>query len=107
MRFGPIVAIIVALSNSACPPSQGSDPVVPRPTPIPTDVDMCDAAEIHLIALSCPEGQPTKRGTRFSDICRELSAAGIFPNPRCLANIKSCSEVDVCTGTSNPLPKRL
>lgn len=98
---------VFVLALNSCHLTPTARPVSPRPTPIPVDVDMCDAAEVHLIALSCPEGQPTKRGTRFADICRELSAAGIFPNPRCLANIKSCSEVDVCTGTSNPLPKRL
>ncbi len=97
-----LMAVVLALNS--CHPTPSADPVAPHPTPVPTDVEMCDAAEVHLIALGCPEGQPTKRGTRFADICRELSAAGIFPNPRCLANVKSCSEVDVCTGTTNPMP---
>jgi len=104
MKITPFFAFVIALANNACPPSVATNPVPPHPTPIVVDVDMCDAAEAHLIALGCPEGQPTKRGTRFADICRELSAAGIFPNPRCLSTIKTCVEVDVCTMTV-PMPK--
>lgn len=99
--------IAVALALASCKTTPVADPVPPHPTPIPVDVDMCDAAEAHLIAIGCPEGQPTKRGTKFSDVCRELSAAGIFPNPRCLSTVKSCAEVDVCTGSAMPLPAPL
>ena len=81
----------------ACGASNQVEPV--RPTPVDTDVSMCDAAEAHLIALGCPDGQPTKRGERFGDVCRELQRAGIFINPRCLANVKSCAEVDACTSS--------
>ncbi len=92
------------LACVSCGSSSKPNPVPPRPTPVVVDVDLCDSAEAHLIALGCPEGQPTKRGLRFGDVCRELSAAGIFPNPKCLANVKSCVEVDVCTGSTMPLP---
>ncbi len=98
-----VIALTLASACTACPPAgQPVDPVPPRPTPIPTDVEMCDLAEKHLLELGCPEGRPTKRGTPFSMVCRELSAAGIFANPKCLANVRSCAEVDVCTGTVNP-----
>lgn len=97
------IAIALALASIACegcPPSQTTtDPVQPRPTPVPTDTELCDRAEAHLIELGCPEGQPTKRGKRFGDVCRELHDNGIFVNPKCLAEIKSCAEVDVCTNT--------
>jgi hypothetical protein len=56
-----------------------SNPVGPHPTPVVVE--------------------PTKRGERFGDVCRELHAAGIFVNPRCLSTIASCSDVDVCTKT--------
>jgi hypothetical protein len=76
-----------------------SNPVGPHPTPVVVDTDLCDVAEANLKALHCPEGEPTKRGERFGDVCRELHAAGIFVNPRCLSTIASCSDVDVCTKT--------
>ena len=98
-----LIAVVLALNS--CHSTRSADPVAPHPTPVPTDVEMCDAAEANLKALHCPEGEPTKRGTPFAMVCRELSAAGIFPNPRCLSSVKSCAEVDVCTGTTNPLPK--
>jgi len=100
-----LIAIVLALASActACPPAgQPVDPVPPRPTPIPTDTDQCELAEQHLLELGCPVAQPTKRGTRFALVCRELHAAGIFANPKCLANVKTCAEVDVCTGTISP-----
>jgi len=69
---------------------------------VPTDSEWCDLAENHLTELNCIEAQPTKKGVHFGAFCRELQQNGIFINPKCLAEIKSCSEVDVCTGTVNP-----
>lgn len=91
------LVILVALVG-ACGPAK-SPPPTPAPTPVVTDTQFCDAAEANLIKLGCPEGKPTKRGTRFGDVCRDLHENGIFVNPRCLATISTCSAVDVCTRT--------
>jgi hypothetical protein len=86
-----------------CPPMGPTpDPVQPRPTPIPTDTEWCDLAENKLTELNCIESQPTKKGVHFGALCKELQSKGIFVNPKCLAEIKTCAEVDVCTGTVNP-----
>jgi len=91
--------VVLMSPEIACGPSQNTPPPPPAPTPVVTDTQFCDAAEANLIKLGCPEGKPTKRGTRFSDVCRDLHENGIFVNPRCLATISSCSVVDVCTRT--------
>lgn len=93
------ILLFVVLSTTiiACGPAQY--PPRPRPTPVVTDTQYCDTAEANLIKLGCPEGKPTKRGTRFGDLCRELHENGIFLNPQCLSTIVTCSAVDVCTST--------
>jgi hypothetical protein len=83
----------------ACQSTQYTDPVTPHPTPVPVDIEYCNLAEDHLIALHCSEGNPTTKGKRFGDVCRELQNAGIVVNPKCLATVKSCTEIDVCTGS--------
>lgn len=108
MKNSFVIAIALALASIACegcpPVSTVPDPVPPRPTPVPTDIEWCDRAETRLIELNCPESQPTKKGIRFGAFCRELQSNGIAINPRCLAEVKSCAEVDVCTGTV-PTPR--
>mgnify|MGYP006879905907 CR=1 FL=1 len=89
---------VMAISGLAC--MNVLVPTEPRPTPVVVDTDLCDAAEANLLSHGCEEGKPTKRGTRFSDVCRELHASGIYVNPRCLATLNDCSKVDVCTNTS-------
>jgi nitrous oxide reductase accessory protein NosL len=96
-KLALFLAVLVTLFV-ACTPKQDTIPP-PRPTPVVTDTEFCDAAEANLIKLGCPEGKPTKRGKRFGDVCRELHENGIFVNPRCLATISLCASVDVCTGT--------
>lgn len=97
-----VLAFVALAACEGCPPSQHTDPVPPRPTPVPTDTEYCDLAEGHLIALHCAEGNPTTKGKRFGDVCRELQQNGIAVNPKCLANVKTCAEVDVCTGSVAP-----
>lgn len=98
-----LIGLAFLFACQGCPPpGEVADPVAPRPTPIPRDTDKCDEAEAHLLALGCPEGRPTKGGTTFSAVCHELQDNGIFVNPACLASIKNCSEVDMCTNTVQP-----
>jgi hypothetical protein len=60
--------------------------------------EWCDDAEKNLLALGCEEGQPTKRGKSFTEFCIDTQKnGGIDLNPKCLATIKSCDEIDkVC-----------
>jgi hypothetical protein len=71
------------------------------PEPVIPDVkgsEWCDEAEKNLLALGCEEGQPTKKGKSFTDFCVETQKeGGIDLNPKCLASIKRCDEIDkVC-----------
>lgn len=98
-----VLSSVILAAFLACTPfEQPPHPPEPMPTPVVVDTEYCDAAEANLIKLNCPEGQPTKRGERFGDVCRELHSEGIFVNPRCLSTITSCTSVDVCTRTIAP-----
>lgn len=92
---------LVACQNG-CPIQPTPDPVQPHPTPVPTGSEFCDLAEKRLQDLQCAEGNPTKKGERFGDVCRELQSKGIAIDPKCLSEIKTCADVDVCTHTVNP-----
>lgn len=90
-------ALIVAafgLLLAGCPP----EPQIPEPViPEVSGSEWCERAEKNLLALGCQEGQPTKRGKRFADFCRETQDNGINLNPQCLAGVKACEEIDkVC-----------
>lgn len=85
------------LWGPSCSAPGPTNPVEPRPTPIVTDSDYCDKAEANLVRLNCPEGNPTKKGKSFSDLCFELQQKGVFLNPKCLSTVTSCDQVDYCT----------
>lgn len=79
-----------------CPPTEH---VVPEPViPKVQGSEWCDDAEKNLLALGCEEGQPTKKGQSFTEFCLDTQKnGGIDLNPKCLATIKSCDEIDkVC-----------
>ena len=61
----------------------------PHATPVVTDTDKCQLAEIHLKELKCiPTDQPyTKKGKSFTQFCQETQANGIFINPKCLSDL--------------------
>ena len=82
---------------SAC----GSESVMPHKTPEVKDTEKCEAAEQHLKELTCiPTDKPyTKRGKSFTQFCQETQNAGVFINPVCLSEVKSCDEVDCCTNS--------
>ncbi len=101
-RLAAVMLIALVACDACPPPGPTPDPVPPRPTPVPTDSEWCDLAENRLTELNCPESQPTKKGVHFGAFCRELQSKGIFINPKCLAEVKSCAGVDVCTATVPP-----
>jgi hypothetical protein len=85
---------LLGLLLAGCPPQDTiPEPVIPEVE----GTEWCKRAEENLLALGCPEGQPTKKGKRFADVCRETQDNGIDLNPKCLAGVKACSEIDkVC-----------
>lgn len=72
----------------------------PRPEPVVKGTDYCSAAEKHLLAIHCSEGNPTKKGKSFTDFCKETQQNGIFLNPECLSKITSCDQIDACENPS-------
>lgn len=87
-----------ALAFACCALGCPSEPVVPEPVvPKVEGSEWCEPAQKNLLALGCEEGQPTKEGKSFSDFCKETQANGIDLNPKCLASIHACDQIDkVC-----------
>lgn len=69
----------------------------PHPTPIVNDTNFCDAAQTNLLKLNCSLGQPTAKGKSFGDFCRETQNNGIEIDPKCLAGITDCEQIQACT----------
>jgi hypothetical protein len=91
-----IILVALLLSLLSCKPA-----IPPRETPFVQDTELCEAAEVRLLKLKCEEGQPTKKGTRFKDVCEDVQKnGGVFLNPRCLSNITDCNQIDICTGSN-------
>lgn len=88
---------ICSLLLAAC----GSSPIIVRPPP----EEDCEAACLHLEALECVEADPTPGpdgalgtaddGTCVA-ICENAKAELQGLNSKCVANVKSCAEVDRC-----------
>lgn len=84
-----------------CPPPSG--PVVPPPNP-PVDTDWCGKMCDHLEGLGCEEGKPVYNNDlpgppdvpnqSCKDHCEELQNRGFFVNPRCVAQVKTCEEIE-------------
>jgi hypothetical protein len=93
-----IFLIVLNLITIGC---ASRKPVDPHPTPIVTDTDLCITADQHLQDIGCiPKGKPyTKKGKSFTQFCVETHNNGIFLNPKCLASISTCEQMDVCTNT--------
>ena len=90
-----LLCVFSAIFPAAC---AGSD-VIPEPViPVVTGSEWCERAEKNLLALGCPEGEPTKKGKSFAEFCRETQENGISVNPECLAGIKSCDAISACDG---------
>jgi hypothetical protein len=68
------------------------------PIPISKDIQYCQAAENHLKELGCiPKDKPyTAKGKSFSVFCQETMLNGVDLSPKCLYEIKSCDQMNVC-----------
>lgn len=86
-----------------------NESVKPHVTPVPIDSDvmMCAMAEQNLQKLCdsnstknaycCKVVKKTKKGKSYTQFCAEKQLEGIFLNPKCLSEIKSCDLIDKCT----------
>lgn len=63
---------------------------------IAVDPDFCELAQNNLLKLHCPQGEPTKRGTPFAEVCKQVQSQGIGLNAKCLSSITSCLDIDKC-----------
>jgi len=92
----PFLLLLLLLTNC------GRQGVKPAPTPTPTDTGHCLQAEQKLKRLQCKDraGDPmwvNRHGERFRDTCKTAQEeGGIFLNPKCIANARSCTEVNQC-----------
>lgn len=110
MIFSKIFAISLMLGSFSlfndCAPINGEPP---KPTPVVTDTDQCGAAEQHLHDLCvvdavknnycCQIVAPTKKGKGYTQFCQEKQSQGVFLNPKCVANVTSCDQIDSCTNS--------
>lgn len=80
-----------------------SDPVAP-PGPEPVDAGTqadCRAACDKLLALHCPEAEPTPDGGSCFDVCWNAESSGyVTINPNCVANATTCDGVEQCIYTA-------
>lgn len=92
-----MAAMIASLFIVGCP---AKDPV--SPTPDVKDTDLCGEAEATIVKLQCRDrrGDPmwvNRNGEEFEDTCRIVQdQGGVFLNPECIQNAKSCAEVSAC-----------
>ena len=66
----------------------------PKPLP-PSQSDACTDAQNTLDALHCPQAYSAKDAS-FQEVCVDASKEGIDLKPDCIADAKSCDEVDAC-----------
>jgi hypothetical protein len=104
MRF-KFLLVVGLLALSGCPKTV--DREAPGPSPIkPPDTDLCGkmCAKIGPKGLKCEEGAsvydsdkpgpPDVPNTTCEDFCRTTQDRGAFLNPKCVALVKSCAEIE-------------
>jgi len=97
MRHLPFLFLLIFLGG--CP----SVPPVPPPNP-PVDTDWCGKMCGHLKGLGCEEGEPLYNNDIAGPVdvpnqsceenCVELQDKGFFVNPRCVAQVASCEDIE-------------
>lgn len=96
-----LVTLAFFLVFTSCNPTQEKPNPPPNPPP---DTDLCDRMCLHLVDLRCEEGQAVYNSDKpgpvdvpnqtCRDWCVEMQDKGIFINPRCIALVKTCDEVE-------------
>jgi hypothetical protein len=90
-----LISISFILMLVSCNETNSMGNIKLNPTPdVVNDSLYCAPAEENLKRLGCPEGQPTKKGKTFTEVCQNASNNFIWFNPKCLASINSCSEIE-------------
>ena len=97
MAYKPFLLLLPLFALMALDCNPKPTPVSPRPTPVVQDTEQCLSAEKHLEELKCIKHTFTPEGKSFSLFCQETQNAGVFLNPKCLATVNSCDQVDDCT----------
>ena len=98
--FAFAVAVLSLVVGAGCP---HVDPPIPPPNP-PIDTDWCAQMCTHLQTLKCEEGEkvynndlPGPAGVpnqTCAENCVELQDKGFFVNPRCVATVRTCDEIE-------------
>lgn len=83
------IVVLLSVVLLGCP-AQG----IPRVRPLPTDTASCRTACDHLETLDCDEGKPLENGTTCTKFCEDTQNSGHALNASCVANVKSCKEVE-------------
>lgn len=93
--------LLVSLALAGCP--VGPTNVTPAPNP-PPDTDLCVRMCQHLESLGCEEGKPVYNNDlpgpegvpnqSCADNCEELQNKGFFVNPRCVATVQTCDQIE-------------
>jgi hypothetical protein len=80
------------------PPSPWDNPSDAAPVPSPPDDSPCGKACAKLLALGCPEAQPTAAGATCTQVCvnNETGPDGTSLVPFCVAAAESCSIARAC-----------
>lgn len=103
MRHHLLLLAFLPLGLIACPQAHS-----PNPSP-PPDSDLCAAMCQHIGptsagGLGCPEGDPVYDSDlpgppdvpnkSCLDFCKGQQTNGIFLNPRCVIQVKTCAEIE-------------
>jgi hypothetical protein len=101
----PWVLVLLAIGLAGCPKTV--DREAPGPSPIkPPDTDLCGkmCAKIGPSGLKCEEGQSVYDSDKPGPVdvpnvtcesfCRTTQDRGAFLNPKCVALVKSCAEIE-------------
>ena len=85
-----------------CPPTT-TKPVSPTFVHVP-DTDQCPAMCAHLRTLKCAEGtdyydndKPGPKGVpnaTCEEFCERQQTNGVYENPRCLAQVPTCAQIE-------------
>jgi hypothetical protein len=101
-------ALILAIVLTGCWNPVIQDPTTPSPTP-PPDTDWCSKMCNHIGpkakgGLGCEEGNPVYNNDivgpkdvpnqSCEDNCKELQGKGLFLNPKCIAIVDKCENIE-------------
>ena len=74
-----------------------------------SDSSYCSVADTHMAQLCkadpvknaycCQVDAATKKGLTYTDFCTKKQAQGVSLNPKCLAEITSCDQINACTNS--------